>query len=123
MGNTEVVRAAFEAYRSQDLESEERLLADDFVFTSPYRTTTNRSAFLERCFPTADRFFVSQEIVELVDEGPDAVFILYEYELHDGARYRNVEHTTVRDGSLLETQVFFGGRWKNAQATSDAESV
>lgn len=109
VGNTEVVRAAFEAYRSQDLDAEERLLADDFVFTSPQDDRIDRAAFLERCFPTADRF-VTQEIVELVDAGPDGVFILYEYELHDGGRYRNVEHSTVRDGQLVETQVFFGGR-------------
>ena len=109
MGNTEVVRAAFEAYRSQDLVAEARLLADDFVFTSPNDDHIDKAAFLERCFPTADRF-VSQEIVELVAVGADGVFMLYEYELHDGARYRNVEHITVRDEQLVETQVFFGGR-------------
>ena len=109
MGNTGVVRAAFEAYRSQDLDAEERLLADDFVFTSPQDDHIDRAAFLERCFPTADRF-VTQEVVELVDAGPDGVFILYEYELRDGGRYRNVEHSTVRGGQLVETQVFFGGR-------------
>ena len=109
VGSTEVVRAAFEAYRSQDRAAEERLLADDFVFTSPQDDHIDRAAFLERCFPTADRF-VFQEIVEMVDAGPDGVFMLYEYELRDGSRHRNVEHTRVRDGQLVETQVFFGGR-------------
>ncbi len=108
MANTGVVRAAFEAYRSQDLDAEERLLAHDFVFTSPQDDHIDKAAFLERCFPTADRF-ASQEIVEIVDVGPDGVFMLYEYELRDGARHRNVEHVTVRDGQLVETQVFFGG--------------
>lgn len=107
--NTEVVRAAFEAYRAQDLAAEERLLADDFVFTSPQDDHIDRAAFLERCFPTADRF-VFQEILELVPAGPDGVVMLYEYELHSGERYRNTEYTRVRDGQLIETQVFFGGR-------------
>ncbi len=53
---------------------------------------------------------MSQEIVQLVDARPDGVFLLYEYELHDGGRYRNIEYSTVRDGQLVETQVFFGGR-------------
>ena len=35
------------------------------------------------------------------------VFALYEYELKSGGRYRNAEFTTVRDGKLAETQVFF----------------
>jgi ketosteroid isomerase-like protein len=109
MQDTEVVRAAFEAYLAQDREVEERLLADDFVFTSPQDDHIDKAAFLERCFPTADRF-VSQVLLELVAASPGRVFILYEYELHDGDRHRNAEYITVRDGQLAETQVFFGGR-------------
>ena len=52
----------------------------------------------------------TQEIVELVRAGDDGVFILYEYELKTGARHRNTEFITVRDGRLVETQVFFGGQ-------------
>jgi hypothetical protein len=33
-----------------------------------------------------------------------------EYELTTGERYRNAEFSTVRDGQITETQVFFGGR-------------
>jgi len=39
----------------------------------------------------------------------EGVFILYEYELQTGERHRNAEFITVRDGRLVETQVFFGG--------------
>jgi ketosteroid isomerase-like protein len=38
-------------------------------------------------------------------------FVLYEYELEDGQRYRNAEVITVRDGKVTESQVFFGGRY------------
>jgi hypothetical protein len=34
----------------------------------------------------------------------------YEYELTSGARHRNVEVITVRDGLIHEVQVFFGGK-------------
>lgn len=109
MSSTDVVRASFEAYRAQDLAAAERLLARDYVFTSPQDDHIGRAAFLERCFPTAGRF-VSQEIVELTGAGENGVFLLYEYELASGERYRNTEFSTVRDGQLTETQVFFGGR-------------
>jgi hypothetical protein len=36
------------------------------------------------------------------------VYILYEYELTSGERYRNTEASTIREGQLVETQVFFG---------------
>jgi ketosteroid isomerase-like protein len=109
MPNTEVVRAAFDAYLAEDADSATRLYAEDFVFTSPQDDHIGKAAFMERCFPTADRL-VSQEILELVEAGDDGVFILYEYELKTGERHRNTEFITVRDGRLVETQVFFGGR-------------
>ncbi len=86
----------------------DRVLADEFVFTSPQDDHIDKAAFMERCFPTADRF-ASQTIVELVGAGGDGVFLMYEYELQGGGRYRNVEFSTVRDGKIVETQVFFGG--------------
>jgi len=98
----------FDAYRIQDRHAAEKLVAEDFVFTSPQDDHIDRTAFFERCFPTAGRF-TSQETLELVGAGEDGVFILYEYELKTGERHRNAEFITVRDGQLVETQVFFGG--------------
>lgn len=109
MAGSDVVRAAFEAYRAQDLAREQALLADDFVFTSPQDDHIDKGAFLDRCFPTAARF-VSQTVLQLVDVPEGGVFLLYEYELVDGRRYRSVEFSTVRKGQLTETQVFFGGQ-------------
>lgn len=56
------------------------------------------------------RIASSSEILALVPSGDDDVFLLYEYQLTTGDRYRNAEYITVRDGRLVETQVFFGGR-------------
>jgi len=35
---------------------------------------------------------------------------MYEYELKTGGRYLNTEFINVRDGKIVESQVFFGGR-------------
>jgi ketosteroid isomerase-like protein len=108
MADTDIVRSMFEAYLAQDEVASEQLLAEDFVFTSPQDDHIDKAAFMERCFPTADRV-VSQEILELV-QGETGVFVLYEYELKTGERHRNTEFITVRAGRLVETQVFFGGQ-------------
>jgi ketosteroid isomerase-like protein len=108
MSNTDVVRACLQSYVSQDRAVAERLIADDFVFTSPQDDHIDRAAFFARCFPTADRF-TSQTVLEVAGTG-DEVFVRYEYELHGGERYRNVEVSTVRDGRITETEVYFGGR-------------
>jgi ketosteroid isomerase-like protein len=110
MSNTNVVRASFQAYLTQDHDAAERLLAADFEFTSPQDDHISKAAFLERCFPTADRLRSQEIILQLVSAGDDGVFILYEYELKTGERHRNTELITVRNGQLTETQVFFGGR-------------
>jgi hypothetical protein len=34
---------------------------------------------------------------------------MYDYVLKTGEHHRNVEVLTVRDGTIVETQVFFGG--------------
>jgi ketosteroid isomerase-like protein len=109
MSNTDVVRESFNAYLAQDEGAAARLFAEDFVFTSPQDDHIDKAAFMERCFPTAERL-ATQEILELVGAGDNGVFILYEYELQTGERYRNTEFITVRDAKIVETQVFFGGR-------------
>jgi len=41
----------------------------------------------------------------------DDVFVMYEYQLREtGERYRNAELLTVREGRIVEAQVFFGGK-------------
>jgi ketosteroid isomerase-like protein len=109
MSSTDVVRASSRAYIAQDRATMERLLAEDFVFTSPQDDHIGKAEFLATCFPTADRLS-AQQILQLVSAGDDGVFILYEYQLKTGERYRNTEYITVRNGQLAETQVFFGGR-------------
>lgn len=109
MSNVDVVRACVAAYIAQDRAAAERLIADDFRFTSPQDDHIDRDAFFERCFPTAVRM-LSQEVRHAVPASEDDVFLMYEYELASGGRYRNVEVSTVRGGRIVETQVFFGGR-------------
>jgi ketosteroid isomerase-like protein len=63
MPNTDVVRASFEAYRAQDRAAAERLLADDYVFTSPQDDHIGKAAFMERCFPVVrDRQIAETEV-------------------------------------------------------------
>src|SRR4051794_8068647 len=102
----------FEAYLAGDVATASALLADGFRFTSPQDDHIDRTAFLDRCFPTADRL-VRQDILSLAAAGDGGVFILYEYELRTGEVHRNAEFIVVRSGQLVETQVFFGGDYSS----------
>jgi ketosteroid isomerase-like protein len=107
--NTEIVRACMESYIAQDRDTALRLIADDYVFSSPQDDHIGKEAFFERCFPTTWRLRW-QKILQVVPGAGDDVFVMYEYELKTGERHRNVEVSTVREGRLRETQVFFGGQ-------------
>jgi hypothetical protein len=109
MSNTDIVRTVFTAYKSQDAAAARPLYAENFRFTSPQDDGIDKAAFFDRCFPTAQRLR-SQDILELSSVGAEGVFLLYQYELLDGGTHRNSEFLTVRDGMIVETQVFFGGR-------------
>jgi ketosteroid isomerase-like protein len=109
MHPTDIVRASFEAYLTQDRSRAEAIMADHLVFTSPQDDHIDREAYFERCFPTADRVR-SQEILELVGSDGDGVFLMYEYQLTTGERHRNAEFIRVQDGQIVDIQVFFGGR-------------
>jgi ketosteroid isomerase-like protein len=108
MTDIDTVRASFDAYRSQDAAAAHLLLSPDFRFTSPQDDHLDRDEWMERCFPTADRFS-SQELLEVVST-PHGVIVVYEYELADGGgRFRNAELIRVEHDLIVETQVFFGG--------------
>lgn len=109
MTPVDVARAMMTAYREQDAARADDLLDEAFVFSSPQDDHIDKATFMQRCFPTAHRF-VRQELLA-AEETAAGVFLLYEYELGSGERHRNAEVLTVRDGRIVETQVFFGGRY------------
>ena len=104
-----VAEGLLRAYRDQHREVAEGLLAQELTFTSPNDDHIDRSAYFEKCFPTADRFR-SQTLLHSAELDSDHAVIVYEYELHSGERFRNTEMITVREGRATEIQVFFGGR-------------
>lgn len=110
----EVIVAAFEHYRSRNLDAAWPLYSEDFRFTSPQDDHIDKAAFFERCFPTASRV-TRHETIHLTSADAESSFVMYEYELgadteSPGAVHRNVELITVRGGQITEVQVFFGGR-------------
>ena len=108
--NIETVHLMFDAYLAGDAPLGASLLADTFRFTSPHDDAIDKDAFMQRCFPTAERV-ASQQILEIAPASENGVFVMYEYELKTGGRHRNTEFIVVRDGKLQETHVFFGGNY------------
>jgi ketosteroid isomerase-like protein len=104
--NIALVRANYEAYVNKDRALLERTLAEDFHFTSPLDNYIDRETYFERCWPNSEQA-EHFEFIHLVPDG-DRVFVTYEGFTASGHRFRNTEIVTIRDGQVVEVEVYFG---------------
>jgi uncharacterized protein YndB with AHSA1/START domain/ketosteroid isomerase-like protein len=104
--NLEVARAVYAAYEKKDRAAIERLIAKDFHFISPLDNRLDRATYFERCWPNSESI-KGFDFVNLVPEG-DRVFVTYEGHNVKGTSFRNTEILTVREGQLVEAEVYFG---------------
>jgi ketosteroid isomerase-like protein len=101
-----IARASYEAYVAKDRATIEALIAPDFHFTSPLDNRLDRATYFERCWPNS-RTIEDFQFVHLLPDG-ERVFVTYEGQTSGGRRFRNTEILTVRDGKIIEAEVYFG---------------
>ena len=104
--NIAITRACYDAYVSKDRASIEKLLAEDFHFTSPLDNRLDRATYFRRCWPnsaTTEGF----DFINLVPDG-NRVFVTYVGRASKGHRFRNTEIVTLRGMQIVEVEVYFG---------------
>jgi ketosteroid isomerase-like protein len=100
----DIARSAYQAYAESDRAALEKVIAGDFHFTSPLDNRINRTTYFERCWPN-HRFIEDFCFVHIVRDG-ERVFVTYEGRNAAGARFRNTEILTIRQGKIVEAEVF-----------------
>jgi ketosteroid isomerase-like protein len=108
---SEIVRALFGAYKSKDRRLAEKILAEDFTFTSPYDDAIDRAAYFERCWPNSER--IKEHALEKVVEDGDDVFVTYTCRTIDGKEFRNTELFGFAGDRVRSVEVFFGASYRN----------
>jgi hypothetical protein len=106
MTTEEIVRQAFHAYETGDVDALHALLADDFKFSAPPDPHLDKEGYMNRCWPFHEQkpcyeyeeFFVRD----------DRAMVLYTCTTRAGKKIRNAEYFHVRDGKLAAVFVFFG---------------
>ncbi|KVD37244.1 ketosteroid isomerase [Burkholderia sp. MSMB1072] len=101
-----VARASYRAYVDKDRGAIEALIAPDFHFTSPLDNRLDRDAYLARCWPNS-AMLAGFEFVDVAVHG-EYVFVVYEAVTTAGRRFRNAERLRMRDGRIIEAEVYFG---------------
>ena len=101
-----VVRQCYQAYADGDRAVAEAVIAEDFHFTSPLDNRIDRKTYFERCWPN-NEWITGYEFVRLIGHG-EQVVATYIGQSSRGKPFRNTEVFTVRDGRIVEVEVYFG---------------
>lgn len=107
----DIVRSVFAAYISKDRQLVEKLLADDFTFTSPYDDAIDRAEYFERCWPNSER--MRSATVEKTFEQGDEVAVLYRVVTNEGKEFRNMELHRFDGNRISRIDVYFGATYKD----------
>jgi ketosteroid isomerase-like protein len=102
----EIARASYLAYVHKDRAAIESLIADEFHFTSPLDNRLDRQTYFKRCWPNSETI-TEFEFIDVVAHG-EQVFVVYEGSSVGGRRFRNTERLTIREGRIVEAEVYFG---------------
>jgi ketosteroid isomerase-like protein len=100
----QTVKRALQAYLDKDRPAIEAVIADEYRFTSPRDNALDRDTYFARCWP-ASEVMTEMDLLHGTEDG-ELAWIVYEATI--GTRFRNAELHRVRDGRIVETQVFFG---------------
>lgn len=95
----------YNAYVEKDRAAIETLIAEHFHFTSPLDNRIDRATYFARCWPNSESI-ESFNLVYIVPVG-ERVVVTYEGRRRD-RKFRNTELVTVKDGRVLDVEVYFG---------------
>jgi ketosteroid isomerase-like protein len=115
----EIVRRCFQAYIDGDRGAVEALIAEEFTFTSPLDNRIDRATYFERCWPNHRRI-TGFNYQWLIAHG-DTVIVAYEGRSDNGRGFRNTEIPRLRDGKIVDVEVYFG--WSLPHAAAPGGSV
>ena len=106
---SDIIRALFAAYLSNDRKAVEASFTDDFRFTSPYDDEIDKGTYFERCWRVSD-WVERQDLEKILVEG-DAAFVTYRCVAKDGKSFRNTEFFTFAGDRIRRIDVYFGATY------------
>lgn len=117
----EVVRRWYAAWDKKDWGPVDRLLADDFTFSSANGDDhISKSTFKTRCWETQIDFIKHFDL-ERVSTGAEDAFVKYLCHTRNGKSFRNVEYLRIRNGKLESIECYFGAQSSFPSAVSTGQ--
>lgn len=119
--NEEVVRKWYAAWEKRDWAPVDRLLAENFTFSSAAGDDhISKSTFKTRCWETQIDFIAHFDL-ERVTTGANDAFVKYLCHTKDGKSFRNVEYLRIKDQKLESIECYFGEQSSFPSAVSKGQ--
>ncbi len=119
--NEEVIRKWYAGWEKKDWELLDRLLADDFTFTSPNGDDhISKSTFKTRCWESQIDFIQRFDLELVMGRGDDAL-VKYLCHTKNDKSFRNVEYLRLRKGKLESIECYFGAQSSFPSAVSSGQ--
>jgi ketosteroid isomerase-like protein len=115
---SDIIRALFAAYMSNDRKAVEDSFTDDFRFTSPYDDAIDKAAYFERCWRVSD--WIERQRLERIFVEGDEAFVTYEVVTNEGKRFRNTEFFVFDGERIRRIDVYFGASYKDGAFVKQA---
>jgi ketosteroid isomerase-like protein len=115
----ELIRALFACYLANDRAAVERMLADDFRFTSPYDDSLDKATYFARCWRDTG-WIERHELERIVVEGDEA-FVTYQCVAKGGKSFRNTEFFVFDGDRVRRIDVYFGAGYQDSVFVPQAE--
>jgi len=108
---SDIIRALFAAYLSNDRKAVEDALTGDFRFTSPYDDEIDKPTYFARCWRNTE-WIARHELEKIFVEG-DGAFVTYKCVAKGGKSFRNTEFFSFAGDKIRRIDVYFGATYEN----------
>lgn len=110
---SDIIRAVFAAYLSDDRNAVENFLDDDFRFASPYDDEIDKAVYFSRCWRGSD--WIERHTLEKIFVEGDEAFVTYQCVAKDGKSFRNTEFFTFNGDRVRRIDVYFGATYERGR--------
>ena len=107
--NEATVRKYYAGWERKDWRAFDRLLTEDFTFSSPLDAHISKSAFKSGCWDTQIALIGRFDLEHVVGSGSDA-FVMYLCHTTSGKTFRNVEYLRLKGEQVEAVECYFGGQ-------------
>ena len=104
----QIIRSYYSAWELKDWSAVDRLLADNFTFSSPVDDHISKHAFHDRCWGQAAHI-KHFDLESVVSSGDSDAFVKYLCHTTKGTSFRNIEYFRFADGRITAIECYFGG--------------